>query len=126
MINYKQGQHIVKALCPEHFLIKARSGGYPVCPTCINELRLQFNTSLEGLLEYSIHKAVLALKKKAVLLEAAEIFLWESSHDGLLGKITKCSTYAEKKIPSLLKITSLKNASAFTICVPASEHTEEL
>lgn len=39
--------------------------------------------SLEGLLEYSIQKALLPLKKKAGLLDDAEIFLWEASHNGL-------------------------------------------
>lgn len=52
--------------------------------TRVNKTRLLFNTSLEGLLEYSIHKALLALQKKAGLLDDAEISLWEASHSRLL------------------------------------------
>jgi len=83
MVNYNQGQHIVEILCPEHFLIKGRGAGYLACHTCINKIWLLFNMSLGGPLEYSIHKALLALNKKAGLLDDMEISLWEASHSGL-------------------------------------------
>lgn len=45
MLNYKQGQHIVEVLYPEHFLIEGCSGRYLVRHTCINKISLLFNVS---------------------------------------------------------------------------------